>query len=518
MALAPYTPRQVAEKLPPKYKEAWQQFASGFTPGQKAVTLATLLGLVVAAVVLSAQMGKASYQPLFTGLQPSSAAAITAQLKSSGVPYKLADGGATVEVPASKVDQERLSLAAAGLPQAGSGAGLSILDKEGITTSQFTEQADYQRAIQDELQSTIDSIQGVSASQVEIVMPTQTAFALGNAQNPSASVMVDLQPGTTLSSGQVQAIAHLVSSAVPNLRASDVTVADNNGDLLYGPGAQNGPAAALSAAQSYDSAAEASLSTMLDQIVGPGNADVRVDAVLSTATTKTVTKGLELTPKGVPVRAANSVSTSKENFTGTNAALGGVLGTNTVTPTGTGKSNYTKTSNQTSYETGVADVTTSQPPGQVQHESVSVVLSALPKGTTVAKIRQAIAAAAGLTPTDTLSVVAIPFSQELAKQAASQAKAEAAAKAKAQLYDLVKVGAVVAVIALALFVLWRKSQKRSLPAQELAYIPPRPEVPAPPAPAVDDNAVPELDKDVASRVLRSWLEEVPSTTSAAGTN
>ena len=518
MALAPYTPRQMAEKFPPKYQEAWRKFSSGFTPGQKAVTLAALVGLVVAAGVLSTQMSKSSYQPLFTGLQPSSAAAITSQLKSSGVPYRLAAGGATVEVPVSKVDQERLALAAAGLPQAGSGAGLSILDKEGITTSQFTQQADYQRAVQDELQNTIDSIQGVSASQVEIVMPTQTAFALGNAQNPSASVMVDLAPGTTLSSGQVQSIAHLVSSAVPNLRASDVTVADNNGDLLYGPGVQSGPAASLSAAQSFDSAAEASLSSMLDQVVGPGNAAVRVNAVLGTATTKTVVKGLELTPKGVPVRSPSSVSTSKETFTGTNAALGGVLGTNTVTPAGAGKSNYIKTSNQTGYETGVSDVTTSQPPGQVQHESVSVVLSALPKGATVAQIRQAVAAAAGLTPADTLSVVAIPFSTVLAKQAAQQAKAEAAATAKAQLYDMVKIGAVAVVIALALFVLWRKSRGRTAPVPQLAYIPLRPEVgPPTQATAVEGNEIPELDKDVASRVLRSWLEEVPSAT-GAGTN
>lgn len=511
MALAPYSPAQAASQA----KESLKKFSSGFTPGQKAVTLTAVLSLIIAAVVLSSHMSTTNYQPLFSGLQPSSAAAITSNLSSSKVPYKLANGGATILVPANKVDQERLALAAAGLPQAGSGAGLSLLDKEGITTSQFTQQADYQQAIQDELQNTIDSIQGVSSSQVEIVMPSQSAFALGNGQNPSASVMVALQSGTTLSQGQVAAIAHLVSSAVPSLSADNVTVADNNGDLLYGPGAGGGPAATLSAAQSFGSTEAASLTSMLDQIVGPGNADVRVTAVLSTASSKTVAQGLQLGPKGKPVQAAGSVSSSKETYTGSNAGLGGVLGTNTTNATGAGKSTYTKTSNQTSYETGVSKVTTNQPAGQLQRESVSVVLSALPKGTTLAKIRQAVAAAAGLTPTDTLSVVAIPFASELAGQA-SNAKATAKAKAQAQLVTEAKEAIVGLLIVLALVTLWRKSRKRPAlsapPAME--YLPPLEAEPtaAPVLGQVEEEKIPDLDHDIASRVLRGWLEEAPSGT------
>ena len=110
MALAPYSPNQASARA----KETWQRFSSGFTPGQKAVTLAALVGLVAAAAFLSSHMSSPSYQPLFSGLQPSSAAAITADLPSAKVPYKLANGGTTIEVPAAKVDQERLTLAAAG--------------------------------------------------------------------------------------------------------------------------------------------------------------------------------------------------------------------------------------------------------------------------------------------------------------------------------------------------------------------------------------------------------------------
>lgn len=512
MATTPPAPRQLVSQVSDRYRAGWRRFWSGFTSGQKATTVLAVAGLVIAVIVLSTQMTSTSYQPLFTGLQPQTASQITAKLTAAKVPYQLTSGGATVEVPAGKVDQERLAMAAAGLPQAGSGAGLSILDKEGITTSQFTQQADYQRAIQDELEQTIDSIQGVQGSQVEIVMPSDTAFALGNNQTPSASVMLQLQAGTTLSPGQVSSVAHLVASAVPNLTASAVTVADNSGALLYGPGLPSSPSVTPATTVGYDNSMDASLSSMLDQIVGPGNAVVRVSAVLNSATSHTVTNGLQLSPKGATVSTPASVKTTTERFAGTGAALGGVLGTNT-TNTGTGKSTYSKASRQTSYETGVSKTTVDQPPGQVASESVSVVLSALPKGVTTAKVRQAVSAAAGLTPADTISVVRIPFSNALSKQASAQAKQLAAAKARATLVGYAKTGVAVAAILVALVVLWRKSKAKAptpVPAQTaLAFQPAAAPAPALTAqlPAVEAAPAPQFDNDAASRVLRAWMDE-----------
>jgi flagellar M-ring protein FliF len=513
MALTAYTPGPVTSRAAAHYKQSWQRFSSGFTPGQKAVTAVALLGVIAAVVVLASLMSSTSYQPLFTGLQPASAAAIVNQLQSSKVPYKLADGGATVLVPASEVDQERLALAADGLPQAGSGAGLSILDKEGITTSQFTQQADYQRAVQDELANTIDSIQGIASSQVEVVMPSQSAFALGNSAPPSASVMVDLQPGASLTQGQVSSIAHLVASAVPGLNAGNVTVADNNGDLLYGPGAPSTSPGSSAAAESFDSAEEASLQSMLDQIVGPGNATVRVSAVLETASTKTSVQGVQLGKGGVPASVPTQVSSSKETFSGPGGALGGVLGTNTVSPVGGGKTTYSKTSTQQQYETGIFNTTTDQPPGQVKSQSVSVVLSSLPKGASLAGLRQAVSAAAGLTKADTLSVVVVPFSKALQDQAAAAAKAQAAASAKAQLYSLVKVAVVVLAIATALVVLWRKSRKKGPAGPELLAKAPVVEISGPPTqelPALGQETraeEPQWEPDEVARVLRSWLSQ-----------
>ena len=130
-------------------------------------------------------------------------------------------------------------MASAGLPASSSNVGLGILDKEGITTSQTTQQADYLQALQGELQQTIESIHGVTGAQVNLAMPEANTFAVNNATPTGASVLVDTGQGESLSGGEVQAIVHLVASSVPGLNSSQVTVADANGDLLSGPGCRH---------------------------------------------------------------------------------------------------------------------------------------------------------------------------------------------------------------------------------------------------------------------------------------
>ena len=135
-----------------RIKASLHRFASGFTRGQKAVTIASIVGVMLIGGIFMSLSGKPSYSILFSNLSPSDAGAITTKLATDHVQYQLQDGGATILVPQNAVDQERLSVAQAGLPsQASSSSGLSILDKEGITTSQLTQQADYLQAIQSEL-------------------------------------------------------------------------------------------------------------------------------------------------------------------------------------------------------------------------------------------------------------------------------------------------------------------------------------------------------------------------------
>ncbi len=514
MALVDYDPRRSANKAASKVREALRAFSSGFTSGQKAVTIVAAVALVLIVAVFADISGKQSYAPLFTNLTAQDAASITAKLAATGVPYQLENGGTTVLVPASDVNAQRLAMAAAALPSAGSGAGLSLLDKAGITTSTFTQNAEYQQAIQDEIETTIDSISGVQGSQVEIVMPSDTAFALGNNQNPSASVLVDLTPPSSLSSGQVQAIMHLTASAVPNLTPSEVTVVDSAGTLLSST--TTGAAASFSATNSYDASLQSSLTSMLDQVLGPNKAVVEVAATLSSATTSTTSHYLQLGAKAKPVSTPSSSSRTKTSYTGTGAVPGGVLGTNTIT-TGSGKSNYSQAVTNNSFATGEVTRTTSQPPGTISRLAVSVVASTLPKGTTLAKLRLAVAAAAGINPArgDTLAVTVMPFSNTLASQGTALAASAAAARSRAQLIGYAKTALVMLAIAVALFVIWRRSRyQRSVPTQvSLAQEPITSELPAVvtqmPLSLPETGAIGSIgaNPDEAARVLRGWLAE-----------
>jgi type III secretory pathway lipoprotein EscJ len=215
---------------------------SGFSSGQKA-----MLGMAVLAVVLGGYLfmswaGQPSYVPLFSNLSSSDAAAITQKLATNKIPYELAEGGEQIMVPESDVYQQRLDMAADGLPSSGD-QGYSLLDTAGVTTSEFQQQVEYQQAVSDELEQTIESITGVSSAQVSVVIPQESLFS-SSADQPSASVLVSLDPGSTLSAEQVQAIVHLVASSVEGLSPDNVTVADSNGDVLNAPGTDAGNVAA----------------------------------------------------------------------------------------------------------------------------------------------------------------------------------------------------------------------------------------------------------------------------------
>lgn len=447
-----------------RWKTSARQFAQGFTPGQKAVTAIAVVAVLAGGLFFMSFAGKPSYAPLFTNLQPADAAAITSKLNADHVPYQLQNGGTSILVAQNKVDQERINMAQGGLPASTATVGLGILDKEGITTSELTQQADYLRALQGELSQTIGSIHGVTAAQVNLALPANNTFALNNNAPTGASVLVSTAAGQQLSGGEVQAIVHLVASSVPNLSSTNVTVADSNGNLLAGPGVSSGIGSNNTMTSAYNQDQQAKIAAFLQTVLGPGNSAVQVNALLNFDKVSTTTKNILATgPNNAPVTVPTHTVTSTETLTGGAAAPGGALGSTTTPPGGTGGGNYTKSSTDNSFQSPTSTQTIEQAPGTVKNQTVAVVVNtkSLPAGVSLATLRQEVAAVAHIDTTrgDSLSMSAMPFSTSSQKAADQAAAAAAIAHKQQQLGNEIRTGAVFLVIALVLLLLWRSSKK-----------------------------------------------------------
>lgn len=507
-----------------RVKEHARRFSRGFTPGQKAVTIVAATAVLAAAIMFFRAAAAPSFAPLFTGLSSADAAAVTAKLSAAKVPYRLAAGGATVLVPAGEVLQERIDLAEVGLP-ASSNLGLAIMDKEGITASQLTQQADYQRALQGELASTIEAIQGVASATVNLALPAQNAFSLSTPTPTGASVLVRMRPGAVLTQPQVQAIVHLVASSIPGLAASQVTLADGSGNLLAGPGVSQGGAGPGNQSTAYDAAMTAKLQAFLSQVVGPGNAQVAVSSQLNFDKVSTTRNTVQTTPSGAPLLVPTTTSSTKETLSGSGVSAGGVLGATTpVTLPASGRTQYSKTSSSTSYQVGTVTQTIVQAPGSLARQSVAVAVdsAALPRGMSMSALRQELAAAAGINPArgDQITVSALPFAVNPAQAAATAARAAAAAARARSLGALVRTAVVALAVLLVLFLLWRSTRSGGASAAELALTEPpaalEPESASalpplreslPPLPSESVRSLIESQPEEMARLLRSWMAE-----------
>lgn len=200
-------------------------------PAQRKLLLgAGLAGLAAIVVALSMWSSRPDYKVLYANLSDKDGGAIITQLSQMNVPYKHADGGAAILVPANRVHDVRLKLASAGLPK-GSTVGFELMDNARFGITQFQERLTFQRGLEGELTRSIEALAAVSNARVHLALPNQNGF-FREQQKPSASVLVQLHPGRSLDRAQIAGIVHLVSSSVPELAPKAVSIVDQNGTLL----------------------------------------------------------------------------------------------------------------------------------------------------------------------------------------------------------------------------------------------------------------------------------------------
>lgn len=216
--------------LPPPASPNWLQRLSALDRAQR-MRLGVGVALLVAAAVAAIVMGRQpDYRVLFANLNDKDGGAIVAQLSQMNVPYKHAEGGGAILIPADRVHDVRLRLATQGLPK-GSVAGFELMESSKFGMTQFQERLNFQRGLEGELTRSIQALSSVQGARVHLALPNQNGF-FREQQKPSASVLVSLHPGRILDRAQLAGIVHLVASSVPELAPSAVSVLDDTGKLL----------------------------------------------------------------------------------------------------------------------------------------------------------------------------------------------------------------------------------------------------------------------------------------------
>jgi flagellar M-ring protein FliF len=268
---------------------------------QRALLVGLFLTIVAGGFLLTRWARRPDMRMLYQELAPEEAAKISERISEKGIAYELRSGGTSIYVPSEHVYQLRLDMAKEGLP-VGEQGGYKIFDNEKIGVSPFVQSVNLKRALQEELAKSIQMINGVEHARIHIVSPEQTLFT-SDAGKTSASVVLRLRPGYKLSALNIAAITHLVSGSVEGLTSENVTVIDSQGHLLSSesdPTVANG----ASTVQDYRERVEENLANkvedMLEAVLGPGRATVRVSAVIDMNSVSTVTEKYE--PKGVATK------------------------------------------------------------------------------------------------------------------------------------------------------------------------------------------------------------------------
>ena len=435
------------------------------TPLQKVALGAAVLTLVAGAVVLSRGGSSAAMSSVFTDLEPRDAAAVTDELMTRGIDYELADGGRTVMVPKDEVYDLRIALSGEGLPN--SSEGYSLLDKQGLTTSEFRQRIDYQRALEGELAQTLRAIDGVESATVHLALPEESLF-VDEPTEPTASVLVRTSDPSAISADQVDAMVHLVAASIKGMTPENVTIADASGAVLTTGGA---PGAGLSggggrgsATTEFEQQMTASLRSMIARVTGADNVAVTVTADLDLTERQATSETFDNSDEGGVVAAER---TATETWAGTGGVAGatGVLGPDGATvqaPAAGGDGTFESDDAERTFAVNRTVEQTVQAPGDVQRLNVAVLVDAA----TVTEeqrttIEEMVTTAAGVDVErgDQVVVSRLDFdtsANEAATVAADVAAAEASAQAQT---SLIRTAIIAFLVLIAMLLAYRSTRR-----------------------------------------------------------
>jgi flagellar M-ring protein FliF len=448
---------------------------------QRIVVLSTVAAVfLMSSVVFAVNSRGPRYETLWSNLDPQDAGSIVTELERQSIPYKLADGGRTIQVPGDRVHRTRLSLASQGLPASGI-VGFETIGGNSIWATDFERRVQYVRALSGELTRTVKSIAGVEDARVHIVLPEQTVFA-AQRRLATAAVLLKLRPLQDLSPSAVRGIMNFVARSVEGLSPSEVTVMDTSGRLLsqeYGDlGSVTGASsAAYQLTSTVERDLEKRLISMLSPVLGPGNVVCQVRATLNLDQVKTVEDAYSTDPQA-PQGILRSTQEVKETYSGTGTTAGGPAGgldVPTYATGGTGQSSYERSDTTRNYEVNRKTTETLVNPGAIKNLSLAVMVNKELDDEEKTVITQSVTAALGLDPLrqDKISVTGFKFDTSLADQLQKSMTQPAPAINRTYIYA----GATAAALVVGTLFLILMRRRRKPEAEELSAA--RPAAPLP---------------------------------------
>ncbi|MCH2533316.1 MAG: flagellar M-ring protein FliF [Bdellovibrionales bacterium] len=280
-----------------------KEYLKNLTPIKRASMIMASLSFVVAIVVIALMLTKATYVPLLKNIPADQLAVVLDKLQKNNIPFSLIEDGKTISVPQELLHSAQMvMMSELGSSSAGS-IGLEIFEKQDFGVTSYAQRVNYQRALQGELMRAINSLSAVKRSKVILALPAKKTF-LEEGGQASASVVVDLHPGKTMSADQVKGVTFLVSSSVEGLEAEDVTVVDSRGKVL----SRATDLAAMMSSEFFDvqrrieMELENRIETILSKVVGGGKVIARANVKLNEQNTSIVEESVD--PDRTAVRSS----------------------------------------------------------------------------------------------------------------------------------------------------------------------------------------------------------------------
>ena len=484
-------------------------FWGGLRPEQRWY-LGAGLAVTAAAILLFVNLiAKPTYKPLMSGLEAADAQAIAAQLAAKKIPYILGPDGTSISVPGDQVDAARLEVTSHDSPHSGR-IGFEIFDKVSWGQTEFDEKVNYQRALEGELERTIQTIRNVKSARVHLVMATDSVF-VDRERGAKASVTLRLRRGS-LSREDLSAISRLVAAAVDELKPSDVVIVDADSSQSLGQTSDSGDGS-----EGIERELTRRLVATLSPVVGVDHVHASVNVEYETSSSE------ESQEKYDPAVSATLTMQHSEEASGPGAAVGGVPGTSSNVPSvkpGAPKSNTidagqsSKTDNNT-YGVNRTTRHVIQPAGSIRRLTAAVLLDdviehKLEKGKLVEvrhkrqpdelKVISALAQAAigfNAARGDVVNVENLTFDHAEVEDAGPVTLAERAKQGLSDYATIVRYSVILVLFILVYLLAIRPLQKRvlaaSVPQQQL-------EIPSPPPLNAELQAL-EMEASLAHRNL-----------------